>query len=126
MPEVFLIATPSGWAAFDADQLQRALTRGADLMPRTTPAINGMNTSMTTDTPALLSATQMEAATGIPRTWFERMARERRIPFRKLGRYTRFVLAEVTQAEAFQRCAIPAGGVIPRVTGLHDRSASKK
>jgi hypothetical protein len=43
---VFLLATPAGWAALDADQLARALARTSQLMP--------MNTAMamTPDAPS--------------------------------------------------------------------------
>lgn len=112
---VFMVPSPSGWLALDADQLARALARGADLLPMTTPMTSDP------DAAALLTSAQMESATGIPRTWFERQARERRIPFRKLGRYTRFVLAEVLACDAFRRQAVPPGG-----TGSHDRSIKKR
>jgi hypothetical protein len=125
---VFMVPSPSGWLAFDREELARALARGADLMPVNTGMAGSMTTAMTTDpdAPALLSSAQMESATGIRRTWFERQARERRIPFRKLGRYTRFVLAEVLACDAFRRQAIPPGGTALNCAGLHDRASTKK
>jgi hypothetical protein len=57
----------------------------------------------------LKSAEELEAATGVPASWFATQARERRIPFRKLGRYVRFDLEEVLACKALQRRAIPNG-----------------
>jgi hypothetical protein len=57
----------------------------------------------------LLTAEEMEAATGVPASWFASQARERRIPFRKLGRYVRFDLVELMACEALQRRAVSPG-----------------
>lgn len=57
----------------------------------------------------LLSADELEERTGIPASWFATQARERRIPFHKLGRYVRFSFEEVMACEAFRRRAIPPG-----------------
>jgi len=62
--------------------------------------------------PRLLSAEEMQAATGVPASWFEAQARERRIPFRKFGRWPRFDLEEILSLESFQRRAIPSGGMV--------------
>lgn len=51
----------------------------------------------------LLDATQLEAVTGVPATWWMAAARSRRVPFRKIGRRIRFVLAEVIACEDFKR-----------------------
>lgn len=66
-----------------------------------------------------MSAEAMEAATGVPASWYATQARERRIPFRKLGRYVRFDFAEVMGSEAMQRRAIPPGQL--NCTGSLDR-----
>jgi hypothetical protein len=67
----------------------------------------------------LLSAEAMEAATGVPASWFATQARERRIPFRKLGRYVRFDFDEVMTSDALKRRAIPPGQM--HCTGSLDR-----
>lgn len=72
--------------------------------------------------PKLLSASEMQAATGVPASWFAAQARERRIPFRKIGRYVRFTLEEVFTHESFQRRAIPPGRL--NCTGHDDRRGS--
>jgi hypothetical protein len=59
--------------------------------------------------PKLVSAEEMQAATGVPASWFANQARERRIPFRKLGRYVRFNPEEVMACEALQRRAVASG-----------------
>jgi hypothetical protein len=67
----------------------------------------------------LLSDKEMEEATGIAASWFATQARERRIPFRKLGRYVRFDFDEVMASEPLQRRAIPPGQM--NRTGSLDR-----
>jgi hypothetical protein len=67
----------------------------------------------------LLSAEEMEAATSIPASWYATQARERRIPFRKLGRYVRFDYAEVMASDALKRRAIAPGQM--NCTGSSDR-----
>lgn len=67
----------------------------------------------------LLSDKEMEQATGIAASWFASQARERRIPFRKLGRYVRFDFDEVMASGALQRRAIPPGQM--NRTGSLDR-----
>ncbi len=64
----------------------------------------------------LVDADQLATRTGIPSSWWMTQARERRIPFRKLGRYVRFDFAEVTAADPYVRRAIPDG-----CTGSHNR-----
>jgi hypothetical protein len=66
-----------------------ALRRGSALAPYLQLAAP----SPASAAPKLASAEEMEAATGLPASWFASQARERRIPFRKLGRYVRSVLA---------------------------------
>jgi hypothetical protein len=58
----------------------------------------------------LLSAEQMEGRTGIAASWWMTQARERRIPFHKLGRYVRFSFREVTACDAYKRRAIDDTG----------------
>jgi hypothetical protein len=120
MTDTFVIPFGTQLLVFDADQLARALARGAHLVP---PAPVATATATTT---ALLSSQQMQDATGVPKTWFERQARERRIPFRKLGRYVRFDLREVSDSEPFQRQAVPEGGVLANCAGHHNRRSVKK
>src|SRR5580658_3239126 len=67
----------------------------------------------------LLSAEEMEAATSIPASWYATQARERRIPFRKLGRYVRFDFDEVMASEPLQRRAIAPGQM--NCAGSRDR-----
>jgi hypothetical protein len=66
-----------------------------------------------------MSAEEMESATGVPASWYATQARERRIPFRKIGRYVRFDYSELVSSEAFQRRAIPSGQL--NCTGHRDR-----
>src|SRR5215472_6917885 len=45
-------------------------------------------------------AISAEGPTLVEKSWFASAARERRIPFRKLGRYVRFSFQEVMECEA--------------------------
>jgi hypothetical protein len=58
----------------------------------------------------ILDAEQLEARTGVPASWWMTQARERRVPFMKLGRYVRFNFAEVSQCDAYQRRVIDCTG----------------
>lgn len=58
----------------------------------------------------LVDADQLEERTRIPASWWMTQARERRIPFRKLGRYVRFDLAEVMECDAYRRRAVDDTG----------------
>jgi hypothetical protein len=55
----------------------------------------------------LVDAEQLEERTRIPASWWMSQARERRIPFRKFGKYVRFNLEEVLACDAYQRRAVP-------------------
>jgi hypothetical protein len=54
----------------------------------------------------LVDADGLEERTGIPASWWMTQARERRVPFRKLGRYVRFDVAEIMACDAYQRRAL--------------------
>jgi hypothetical protein len=100
-----LVPLPDGrWLALTAEAFAEALQAGATAMP--SPARSQCVEGGATK---LASADDMEAATGVPASWFAAQARERRIPFRKIGRYVRFDVAEVLASEALQRRAVPTG-----------------
>jgi hypothetical protein len=56
-----------------------------------------------TTSPALLSADDLEARTGIPASWWMARARERRVPCQRFGRRVRFDYAEVMASEAVRK-----------------------
>jgi hypothetical protein len=87
--------------AFPREQFEEARARGKALM---VPAAGSSG-----EPARLLTAEELETATGVPASWFAAQARERRIPFRKLGRYVRFDFAEVMACEALKRRAVPSG-----------------
>jgi hypothetical protein len=101
-----------GTLLLDGDAYRAALAAGAALAASPAPAA-------ATVAPKLLSAEEMEAATSIPASWYATQARERRIPFRKLGRYVRFDFDEIMASEPLQRRAIPPGRL--NCTGSLDR-----
>jgi hypothetical protein len=110
-----LIALPTGqWLALDRQTFDAALIAGAEYMVPTAPA-----TDTAANTGKLVTAETLSELTGVPATWFEAQARERRIPFRKLGRYVRFDFEELMSCDAFKRRAVPAGQM--NCTGLNDR-----
>ncbi len=53
--------------------------------------------------PALLDAEALEEATGVPARWWMDMAREHRVPSRRIGKFVRFDLAEVLACDAVAR-----------------------
>jgi hypothetical protein len=108
-----LVPLPDGrWLALAPEVFREALAEGQRL------SASHASPAPAPPTSKLMNAEQMEAATGVPASWFASQARERRIPFRKLGRYVRFDLAEVTACEALQRRAVPPGQLC---TGSHNR-----
>lgn len=54
----------------------------------------------------LVDADELQERTGIPASWWMTQARERRLPFRKMGRYVRFDVAEIMATDAFKRRAL--------------------
>ena len=58
----------------------------------------------------ILDADQLEQRTGVPASWWMTQARERRIPFKKFGRYVRFDFAEVAACDAYRRRVIDDTG----------------
>jgi hypothetical protein len=106
MGDRVLVAVPGlGVLALDVETYKVALVEGA----RLTAAPTGPPPSPAVTLHKLVSAEEMEVATGVPASWFASQARERRIPFRKVGRYVRFNFEEVMGCEGFQRRAIPPG-----------------
>lgn len=125
MPDVvFMLPTPNGWAALDADQLAAALARGAKLAA--TPSSDTTTTADTAAQTTLLDARQLQTLTGVPASWWMTQAREHRVPHVRIGRRVRFNAAEVMTSDALRRRAIPDGGLAGRVTGSPDRKAQKK
>lgn len=53
----------------------------------------------------LVDAAELERRTQIPASWWLTQARERRVPFRKIGRYVRFDVDEVFRCDEFRRKA---------------------
>lgn len=54
----------------------------------------------------LVDAAGMETRTGVPASWWMTQARERRIPFQKIGRRVRFDPVAVLESDAFRRRAL--------------------
>jgi hypothetical protein len=57
----------------------------------------------------VVDADEPQARTGIPASWWMAQARERRVPFRKLGRYVRFDVAEIMSCDAYKRRVVGNG-----------------
>lgn len=98
MSDRIVIPLPGlGTLELPREVFEQHLIRPADAVPAA-PAVE------------LLDADQLEQRTGIPSSWWMTQARERRIPFRKLGRYVRFDLAEVMACAAYRRRAVDCTG----------------
>lgn len=100
---IFLPLPGVGTLAMTREQFDAALNAGRDVVAR--PAVQAAPAA--THEPRLLNARELEEATGVPQSWWMAQARERRIPFRKIGRRVRFTLEEVLACEAFKRREIP-------------------
>ncbi|MGH9643443.1 MAG: hypothetical protein ACRD3Q_13590 [Terriglobales bacterium] len=115
MADTVLVPLPDGrWLALTSEAFRAALAEGQHLSASAAPSSAAKATSK------LISAEEMQEATGVPASWFAAQARERRIPFHKLGRYVRFNLEEVMACEALQRRAVPPGRLC---TGSQNRKA---
>jgi hypothetical protein len=110
---VILVVPGLGVLALAPDALRAALARGRVLLGE--PA-TGAPAAVET-VPNLVSAEELERRSGVPANWWMARARERRVPFRKIGRRVRFDPAEALGCEAFARKAIPSG-----VIGFHNRN----
>jgi len=96
-----LVALPGvGTLALTREQFDIALRAGGSLLDGSRAQGAPCTTS---NEPRLLDAEQLEQRTGVPSSWWMTQARERRIPFRKIGRRVRFALEEVMACEAFKR-----------------------
>jgi hypothetical protein len=112
MADRIVLPLPDGrWLALDREVFDIALAAGAECMGR--PA------EIEPPAPKLLTAEHLEELTGVPASWFASQAREKRIPFRKFGRYCRFDYGELLSCEAFRRRAIAPGQM--NCTGPNDR-----
>lgn len=105
MAKVVLVVVPGlGALALAPEAFRAALAKGRELVSQpaeAAPAGNGV-------APALVDAAELERRSGVPASWWMSRARQRRVPFRKIGRRVRFDPAEALGCEAFARKAIPA------------------
>ncbi len=113
---VYLLPSPSGWLALDADQLQRALARAADIMRMTTAMTNGMTMPMTTPMPAtgsptpdepMLDAKEAAALLRLPASTLYRQAKAGTLPAVKVGRFYRFRRSDLSLTISERACGRP-------------------
>jgi hypothetical protein len=105
MPDLILLPFPGfGTIALSREQLESAREAARSLG---CDGYDGRAGASQRSSPSqrLVTADELEVSTGVPSTWWMAQARERRIPFRKIGRRVRFVLDEVLQSETFRRHA---------------------
>lgn len=81
------------WLVLSPEQFREALQRGQEFV-----GLVEKPGQATFAEDRVLDAEGMEAATGIPATWFLEQARQRRIPHIRAGKYVRFRLSEVLAA----------------------------
>lgn len=87
MDRLVLVPLSDGrWLGLSVEQLAAALEAGAGAMPTTAAplAANGH------DPHALCTAEQMAERSGVPASWWLKMARERKIKHQLCGKYVRF------------------------------------
>jgi hypothetical protein len=106
MPDIVVIPFPGiGTLAMTREQFNAALTAGRELaVPAHFPQLRSAPAE------ELVDADSLETRTGVPASWWMAQARERRIPFRKIGRRVRFQPQEVLNSDAFRRREV---GVTP-------------
>ncbi len=80
--------------ALTDEEFEVARLRGLEMMP---PGSGHTRES------EILDASGMEAATGVPATWWAQAAREGTVPYLKLGKYVRFNLRESLAAAKGKR-----------------------
>jgi hypothetical protein len=102
MSDIVLIPFPGlGTLAMSRVEFNAALVAGREL---------GTSAPATPHAPTvpeeLVDAECLEQRTGVPKSWWMAQARERRIPFRKIGRRVRFQPQEVLTSEVFRRKAV--------------------
>ena len=83
--------------ALTDEEFEAARLRGLELMPTSSPAAGSEPGA------GVLDASGMEAATGVPASWWLEAARQDTVPHLKLGKYVRFVLSESLAAAKGKR-----------------------
>ena len=91
-----LIPFGTEYLAMSRDQFSEALRLGRIV------AGHSPHTAEPPQTEQLFDAKSMEAATGIPASWFLDQARRGKIPHMRAGKYVRFHLREVMEATKAQ------------------------
>jgi hypothetical protein len=91
MTDRVLIAANGVWLSLTVEQFEGARVAAQDFVPAATATTVASSAE-------LLTAEQLEQRTSVPASWWETAAREGRVPHRRIGRYTRFLFAEVEQA----------------------------
>jgi hypothetical protein len=91
---VLVIPFGNNWIVLSPQQFRDALQRGQGLAEYA----QNLQQAPAGAEDRVLDAEGMEAATGIPATWFLEQARQRRIPHIRAGKYVRFRLSEVLSA----------------------------
>ena len=100
MADLVLVVVPGlGPLALSPDALRAARVKGRELVGE----VDAPPVAAIAAAPALVDATDLEARTGIPATWWAAMARERRVPHQRIGRRVRFDVAEVMASEAVRK-----------------------
>src|SRR4029077_17323919 len=100
MSDLVLIPFPGlGTLALSKDQFDSALAAGRGL----TPPSRKPGEPLALPPDELVDADCLAQRTGVPKSWWMAQARNRSIPFRKIGRRVRFDPREVLNSGVFQR-----------------------
>ena len=91
MTDRILIPLADGrWLCLTSEQFAEAEQAAQALRPASTSGQTGSNDE-------LLTAQQLQERTNVPASWWEQAARQRRVPYARIGRYVRFRFAEVAE-----------------------------
>jgi excisionase family DNA binding protein len=132
---IFVPLADGRWLSLTSEQFAEAEQAGQALRPASTSTYQSRDQE-----DQLLTAEQLEQRTNVPASWWQQAARERRIPYARVGRYVRFRFAEVAEhfsvvpesntgrssrgAVTKRRVLYPARGPAPRNVSSRSRFES--
>jgi len=91
---IFILTSPYGPLALTQVELRDALSLANNLLPA---ADIGRDDASGAERPHLMDAREVARLFGVPPSWVLQRARERRIPYYRVGKYVRFDPDEVRE-----------------------------
>lgn len=95
--KILLIPSPCGLIALTSDQLRDAKALANDFLPDDPAANVELDDASCAERRSLVDAREVARLFGVPPSWVLQRARERRIPYYRVGKYVRFDPDEVRE-----------------------------